>query len=144
MAEKRPPGFMTYLDKKEVILDLTDEEAGQLYKGLLEYSSGQEVKFSSRIVEIAFKAIKPQIDFDCKKYMETCERRAVNGRKGGQSKADSKKQDVAIAKFAKQIKLNINKDINKDINRNINKDININNINIDEGEDDDNIIPNYN
>lgn len=78
---KEPKGFVIYGDTEEVVNRLTDEEAGQLLKGLLSYfNSGKVPKFKG-VLEFVFIPIRQQIDRDSDKYEAKCERMRENANK---------------------------------------------------------------
>ena len=82
---KEKKGFIVYDDIMEVVKRLTDEEAGQLLKGLLNYSiSGQDPKFKG-VLEFVFIPIKQQMDRDAEKYEAKCEKNRENANKRWQN-----------------------------------------------------------
>ena len=67
-------GFIVYDDNEEVFDRLSDEEAGQLLKGMVKYfNSGEEPSFSG-VLEFVFIPIKQQMDRDSEKYEEKCQK----------------------------------------------------------------------
>lgn len=67
-------GFIVYGDNEEVFDRLSDEEAGQLLKGMVKYfNSGEEPSFSG-VLEFVFIPIKQQMDRDSEKYEEKCQK----------------------------------------------------------------------
>lgn len=63
----------------EVIEELTNEERGALLMMMFEYSmTGTYNEATDRIVQIAFKPIKAQMDRDMEKYQKVCERNKAN------------------------------------------------------------------
>ena len=82
---KDPKGFVIYGDTQEVVNRLTDEEAGQLLKGMLGYfNSGKEPKFKG-VLEFVFIPIRQQMDRDAEKYEAKCERMRENANKRWQN-----------------------------------------------------------
>lgn len=80
--------FVLYTDYYEHVDSLTDEEAGELFKGIFRYAMGNESGINSRVVNMAFSFIKAQMDKDTEKYNETCRKRSESGAKGGRPKAN--------------------------------------------------------
>jgi hypothetical protein len=75
---KEKKGFIVYDDNMEVVSRLSDEEAGQLLKGMLEYSiTGKQPKFKG-VLEFVFIPIKQQMDRNAEKYAAKCEKNREN------------------------------------------------------------------
>ena len=75
---KEKKGFIVYDDTQEVVSRLSDEEAGQLFKGMLGYSvDGKAPKFKG-VLEFIFIPIKQQMDRDAEKYEAKCEKNRKN------------------------------------------------------------------
>lgn len=81
MAEKK--SFLVYMDYKQHLQLLSDEERGKLFMALFDYASlGETPKFDG-MLKMAFSFIKAQMDRDAEKYEAICERNRANGIKGG-------------------------------------------------------------
>lgn len=104
--------FLLHIDSLDILNDLTDEQAGKLFKAIKSYQMNEEVELDS-IVKIAFSPFKTQFVRDNKRYDETCKRRADAGRIGGLAKASNTKQKVAIASDTKQKVANLADSSNK-------------------------------
>ena len=89
----------------DVVAKLSDKQAGVLFKGILNYATnGTVANFEDGAVIIAFTFVKQDMDYTAKKYVDTCNRRAENGRLGGLAKvanASKSKQMLANASKAK-------------------------------------------
>ena len=74
---KRPKGFFTYFHHAAVLDELTDAQAGQVYKALMNYGlTGEMPDFSSNeACRITFTLLKTEIDFNFERYREICEKR---------------------------------------------------------------------
>ena len=71
---KEQKGFIIYGDIEVVVDRLSDEEAGQLLKGMVTYfNTGAEPDFDG-ILEFVFIPIKQQMDRDKEKYEAKCEK----------------------------------------------------------------------
>ena len=82
---KDQKGFVIYGDTREVVKRLSDEEAGQLLKGMFDYFvDGKEPKFKG-VLEFVFIPIKQQMDRDADKYEAKCEKMRENAQKRWQS-----------------------------------------------------------
>ena len=78
---KEQKGFIVYGDTKALADELTDEQLGQLFRGMLNYfTEGKAPKFSG-ILKFAFIPIKQQMDRDSEKYEEKCQKMRDNARK---------------------------------------------------------------
>ncbi len=87
--------YTEYIDQ---IGMLTDEEAGQLLKAVLEYArDGVMPEIENRMVSLTFSFIMAQMDRDNEKYEATVERRKEAGRQGGLAKSSKAKQSLANA-----------------------------------------------
>ena len=103
--------FLLHIDSLDILDDLTDEQAGQLFKAIRSYQKQDEFELDS-FVRIAFSPFKNQFVRDNEKYDITCKRRAEAGRKGGEAKsanASKPKQEVANASKPKQEVANASK-----------------------------------
>ncbi len=70
MAER--PGFMIYFDFAPALAKLTDDEAGKLFKAIMDYASMGIVSEIEGLCGFAFEMIRPRIDKDRKVYEEKC------------------------------------------------------------------------
>lgn len=104
MTSKRK-SFVLHKDSLAILPDLTDEQAGKLFKAIYAYQIDEEMKLD-QIVKMVFLPFKNQFFRDDKKYNETCERRAIAGSKGG-------KQKVANASKCKQMVANVADSVSK-------------------------------
>lgn len=75
--------FLLYVDSSPQIEMLSDEEAGQLIKGIFHYvDCGEELRTDNRVLAMTFAVFKAQIDRGQEKYEEVCRKRteAINKR----------------------------------------------------------------
>jgi len=96
--------FLLHIDSLDILDDLTDEQAGVLFKAIKAYQKGEEFELDA-FVRIAFSPFKNQFTRDNEKYDTTCKRRAEAGRLGGEAKqanASKSKQKVAGASKCKE------------------------------------------
>jgi hypothetical protein len=95
MSSKRK-SFVLHKDSLDILPDLTDDQAGKLFKAIHAYQIDEEISLD-QITKMVFLPFKNQFIRDDGKYLETCERRAVAGSKGGkqtQANASKHKQDL--------------------------------------------------
>ena len=70
MADR--PGFMMYFDFAPALAKLTDEEAGKLFKAIMDYACTGTVYDLPGICGFAFEVIRPRLDKDQETYEEKC------------------------------------------------------------------------
>ncbi len=104
MSNKRK-SFVLHIDSLDILDDLTNGQAGVLFKAIKAYQHEEDFPLDS-VVKIAFSPFKNQFVRDSSKYKETCERRAIAGSKGG-------KQKVANASKCKQKVANVADSVSK-------------------------------
>lgn len=88
---------------KAAIKRLSLEQRGLLLTAIINSSLGEEEPEMDPAVAIAFDILLSRIQEDKNKYEETCEKRRVAGKKGGQAKAQNV-ANVANASFATNTK----------------------------------------
>lgn len=76
-------GFLLYLDYKEHLLLLSDEDRGKLLLALFEYAETGQIPELTGMVKMAFSFIRVQMDRDAQKYVDQCEKNRSNGTRGG-------------------------------------------------------------
>lgn len=113
--------FILYLDNLNVLDDLTDEEAGQLFKAIKQYQIERKTDLKG-LMKAIFTPFQTVLDKDDVKYEQTCEQRRLAGAKGGRKKAENL-ANLANAKFAKKNVANLADNDNDNDNENDN-DIN--------------------
>lgn len=82
MAEGKK-GFVLYCDLKHTIDHLTDDQAGKLFKHILDYVNDQNPVTEDVITKLAFEPVKQQLKRDLKKWEKFIERQRENGKLGG-------------------------------------------------------------
>ena len=100
MSGSMKKSFVVYTDWAEFLEDITDEEAGILFKALFEYAAdGTEPAFKGAMRPI-FRMMKNCLDRDGAKWEDRCRKNAENGRKGGIAKAEKR---AALANAADRL-----------------------------------------
>ena len=118
MDDKDQKGFIVYGDTKAVVDELTDEQAGQLFRGMLEYFvDGDDPEFSD-VLKFVFIPIRQQMDRDANKYEKRCERNRENVKKRWNK---SNTNDTTVYDRIRTIPSYTN-DTNTNTNTNTNKD----------------------
>ncbi len=117
MSNKKK-SFLLHIDSLDILDDLTNGQAGVLFKAIKAYQHEEDFPLDS-VVKIAFSPFKNQFFRDDEKYVKTCERRAVAGSKGGKQKvanASKCKQEVAnVADTKNKNKTNNKSDNDKEV-----------------------------
>lgn len=75
---KKAPGFILEKDQKEIIDELTNEEAGIIFKAIYEYETTNEEPNLEKSLRIVFKQFKVKLDFYDGKYKTKCETNKKN------------------------------------------------------------------
>jgi hypothetical protein len=79
--------FILYLDHLIVLDELSDEQAGKLFKVIRAYHSGDNETYkklmNDTLIRIVFSLFKSQFIRDIEKYNKVVERNRENGKKGG-------------------------------------------------------------
>ena len=105
------------------LLDMNDR--GLLITAIFEYAKDQSISVSlTPITNMAFSYIKDTLDRDRKKYIETCEKNAQNGKKGGRPRKNTldKKTERFFEKPKKADK-DMDMDKDKDKDKDMDKDM---------------------
>lgn len=71
--KKNAPGFVLEKDQKIIIDELSNEEAGIIFKAIYEYEATKEEPPLDKTLKIVFKQFKIKLDFYDEKYNTTCE-----------------------------------------------------------------------
>lgn len=82
--------FVLYTKTKKIIDQLTNEQAGILFKRIFAYCSGEELEDVDALTNMAFTIIQEYLDADYQKYLDKVSRNRANGLLGGRPK---KKQE---------------------------------------------------
>ena len=105
-------GFILHLDSLSVLDELTNEQAGILFKAIRDYNLGKEPELDFAM-RMAFLPFKNQFERDLEKYNNTCERNRNNGSKGGRPKKPKETQETQVV-FEKPKKADNKNDSDKD------------------------------
>ena len=129
MAENKK-SFILYADQIYTAEELSDEEAGRLYKHLLRYVNDMNPDPPDRITKIAFEPIKQQLKRDLKKYETIKEKRTLAGKASAESRQQNQHvltcvESVQQTSTNPTVNVNVNDTVNVNVNDNVilNKDI---------------------
>lgn len=79
---KDKKAFVLYCDLIYTVQKLSDEQAGKLFKHVLEYVNDLNPETEELITQICFEPIKQSLKRDLKKYEKTRQKRSDAGKKG--------------------------------------------------------------
>ena len=116
MSNAKKKSFILYTDFKEVLDKLSDEQAGRVFKSLLEWQSNGSIENADTLTDLITTPIITQFKRDQNKWEEIRLKRSEAGRKGGRPRGDKAKK--AIASFDKQTITK--KAVNVTVNGNVN------------------------
>ncbi len=88
-------GFILHLDSLSVLDELTNEQAGILFKAIRDYNLGKEPELDFAM-RMAFIPFKNQFERDLEKYNSICERNKNNGSLGGRPKKPTETQKTQV------------------------------------------------
>jgi len=91
--------FIIYSDFKATLDKLPNEDAGKLFKMIVDFSNGIETEPESLILDVVFTPIRQQMIRDIDKYENEIKKRKQAGSLGGKAKAKT----LASARSAKQV-----------------------------------------
>lgn len=77
--------FILHTDSLEILRELTDEQAGKLFKAIYEHNAGNDVELDA-VTKMCFLPFRNQFKRDLEAYNEVCEKNKINGSKGGRPK----------------------------------------------------------
>jgi hypothetical protein len=98
--EIRSKGFMFYYNYEEMLVDLSDEELGQLVRALFCYGQGKEQIELHAGAAVAFRFISRDLERDTEKYVAKVLTSKENGAKGGRpKKARPEENPVGFSKI---------------------------------------------
>lgn len=116
--------FLLYTEQKEIIDELSNEDAGELIKAIYAYAAGEEVNLRKDLY-LVFIPIRQQIDRNNAKYDEFKKKQSENGKKGGRPvKNENPKNPKNPTLFSEtQKSLNVNDNVNDNVNVNVNDNV---------------------
>ena len=118
MAENKK-SFLLYCDLIHTVQKLNDEQAGKLFKHVLEYVNDLNPVTEDIITDLCFEPIKQNLKRDLRKYESTCEKRSEAGKKGMQKRWGKDNKDNKDNKCYKPITNITDKDIDIDKEKDI-------------------------
>ena len=83
MTADKKKGFVLYHSFKDIIEPLDWEQRGKLFTAIMNYASKEDLPQMDTATQIAFIAIRGQMDRDAEKYNLRCQKNRMNGKLGG-------------------------------------------------------------
>ena len=105
---KHKKSFILYADIQSTIEELTDREAGKLFKHILAYVNDLDPKITDKNIRIAFAPIREQLKRDLSIWKDKKNVRAEAGRLGGLAKANNAKQKLPNLAVNDNVNVNVN------------------------------------
>lgn len=109
--------FLLYTDAYDVVKKMSNDQAGTLFKLILEYVSdlNPDIESHDLLIQIAFEPIKNQLKRDLKNWERYIEKQKENGKKGGRpSKEETQKTQAFFEKPKKADNVDVDVDVNVD------------------------------
>jgi hypothetical protein len=78
--------FNLYCDIIDVVEEMDNESAGELFKHVLRYVNDQDPEPRDMVIKVAFKPIERRLKQDLQQWLGICAKNKVNGSKGGRPK----------------------------------------------------------
>jgi hypothetical protein len=129
--------FVLYSDVKDVLDLLPDEQAGKLFKIIVEYVNDNDPETDDALVKLAFAPIKAQLKRDLEKWAGIKVKRSDAGKKSAKVRAEQKETTLTSVKSVKQTPTNdqqnatsptdnVNVIVNDNVNVIVNDNVNVN------------------
>lgn len=117
--------FILYADQRHTFKELSDKEAGQLIKHIMDYVNDDNPVLESKLLKIAFEPIRLQLKRDLVDWEEKRKERSESGKKGMEKRwgttRNITKDNIAINPITK-ITVNDTVNVNDNVNVNVNKE----------------------
>ena len=115
---ERKPSFVLHKDSLDVLNDLTDEEAGKLFKAIYNFQRHGKEEVEG-LTKMLFLPFKNQFIRDNEKWLNTSKARSSSGSKGGKQKqANASKSKQKVAKVADSVSVSDNVSVSVNENKN--------------------------
>jgi hypothetical protein len=111
MAENKK-SFLLYCDLLHTVKKLNDEQAGKLFKHVLEYVNDLNPETEDILMQVCFEPIRQSLKRDLQKYEQIKEKKREAGKKG----ATKRWQNIAPVKSAKKKMANIAVNVSDSVN----------------------------
>ena len=113
--------FLLYTEHSELVGQLSNAQAGELFKGLFSYTSTGTVPELDPMCKIVFTAIRQDLDRNAQKYEQKCEKMRQNGLKGGRGRGRGKcidKCEITGGEQTEPLQQDVQNETNEEISSN--------------------------
>lgn len=107
--------FLLYADVHFTVKQLTDEQAGKLFKIILSYVNDENPEVDDLLIKIAFEPIKQALKRDLRKYELIREKRSL----AGKASADKRQQVSTSVEQDEQVLTHSTVNVNDSVNVNV-------------------------
>ena len=111
MAENKK-SFLLYCDLIHTVQKLNDQQAGKLFKHVLEYVNDLNPQTDDILTEVCFEPIKQNLKRDLRKYEEIRKKKSDAGKKGMKKRWEKHNNDNTCYKPITKITDNVNVNVN--------------------------------
>lgn len=122
MAEDKK-SFVLYADIANTFKELTDQEAGVLFKHILSYVNDENPTLEDRLLKIAFEPIKLQLKRDLAKYKDKKKQWSEAGKRSAEAKRLSKDVEQKTTELTnvdlRSTKSTVNDSVNDNVSVNV-------------------------
>lgn len=126
--------FILYHDQKELIDELTDEQAGKLFKAIYEYNINKNVKLTGAL-KLVFIPFKTAFDRNNDKWQETAEKRSEAGKRhtGNQHTRKKEKEMEQMEQVFQNgtngtVSVSVSGSVSDNVSVNVSDSVSVNNI----------------
>ncbi len=100
MTNNTKDSFILYTEQIELFQELSNEQAGELIKGIFDYVKTGILPEFTGMSKMAFITIRQMLDRNAEKYEEKREKMSQNGKKGGRPPLNKSKDDNETKKVS--------------------------------------------
>lgn len=100
--------FILYADIITTLNKLSNEQAGVLFKTILDYVNDKNPVIDDLIIDLAFDPIKNTLKRDLKKWEDFRKKQSENGKKGGRPKIESQETQPFFLESQKSLSVSVN------------------------------------
>jgi hypothetical protein len=111
---KKMENLLIYGSIFDLLEDMTNEEAGLLFKGLNDFRNGKEVSFEDRYLQGLWKGILPNLNKLVDNYDSKVARNRENGKKGGRPSTKEISTETTVKAVESSTKVEIINTDNQD------------------------------
>lgn len=115
MAENKK-SFLLYCDTIHTVNELTDAEAGKLFKHVLAYVNDLNPQTDDKLIKIAFEPIKQSLKRDLQKYESIREQKREAGRKSAEARKQASTRVESVEQTATDSTVSVSVSVSDSVN----------------------------